>query len=510
MPRNIVIVGAGINGLVAANYLKRSGYTVTLIEKKPSPGGACAMESFTHNNMHYQYPSGASVLGLMQDFVFKETGLSRKLQTFVPESPKLAFFPNLERPTYIHRDPHDLDLELRNKWGETGDAKAFRADESKIINFIQSGYKAGRTPSIDEANSKLGKNMVDLWIKGDARSLMDHYFESDYSKIYMAMTVTESGPVSLSDKYSAFTIPIMDSGSVFNGYYGFVYQGIWNLTQSLSEINMELGVDTRLSSCLIDKDLDNKKVLVESAGKEEWIYFDDLVMATDPLTAHSIIADISPDQFFSENKSIGSSGKINLFFSKPIQWKDGVEHPDSDSAFRFIFSVDTIDAFETAAQGILDDQAQYVPGFMQIYCEGAADRRINQSIEYDRIAVFFKNLSLSSNGEDLSYVEDEVKQELFKYINNPEDCFWSKLSTPKDLKEMFYFPSGNIDQTMLTDRQMYFDRTFSSDPTENFYGFLDFDQIYYCGAAAYPCGSIAGTPGYMCSQQIIRKYKNLP
>jgi len=177
MPKNIVIIGAGINGLVAANYLKRSGHRVTLIERKPLPGGACAMESFTHNNLHYQYPSGASVLGLMQDFVFKETGLSSKLQTFVPESPKIAFFPNLEGPTYIHRDPHDLDLELRNKWGETGDAKAFRADESKIIDFIQSGYRAGRTPSIDEANSELGNNMVDLWIKGDARSLMDHYFD---------------------------------------------------------------------------------------------------------------------------------------------------------------------------------------------------------------------------------------------------------------------------------------------------------------------------------------------
>jgi hypothetical protein len=83
----------------------------------------------------------------------------------------------------------------------------------------------------------------------------------------------------------------------------------------------------------------------------------------------------------------------------------------------------------------------------------------------------------------LSHIEEEVKQQLFKYINNPEDCFWSKLTTPKDLKEMFYFPSGNIDQTMLTDKQMYFDRTFS-------------------------CGSIAGTPGYMCSQQIIRKHTN--
>ena len=508
MSKNIVIVGAGINGLVAANYLKRSGHEVTLIEKKPSPGGACAKESFIHNDRLYQYPSGASVLGLMQHFVFEETGLSTRLKTFVPESPKLAFFPNHKGPTYIHRDPNELDAELKIKWGESGDARAFRADESKIIDFIQSGYRAGRTPSIDEANTVLGNDLVDLWIKGNARSLLDHYFESDLSKIYMAMTVTESGPVSLSEKYSAFTIPIMDSGSVFNGYYGFVFQGIWNLTQTLSEINIGLGVDTRLSSNLVDKDLDEKKVMVECNGKEEWIRFDDLILATDPMTAHSIIADISPDQFFSENKLTGSSGKINLFFSRPIQWKEGVTHPDSDAAFRFIFSVDTIHAFEEAAQGILDDKVHYTPGFMQIYCEGAADRRMDPSIKHDRIAVFFKNLSLSYNGEELSHIEEEVKQQLFKYINNPEDCFWSKLTTPKDLKEMFYFPSGNIDQTMLTDKQMYFDRTFSSDPSENFYGFLDHESIYYCGAAAYPCGSIAGTPGYMCSQQIIRKHTN--
>jgi hypothetical protein len=25
-----------------------------------------------------------------------------------------------------------------------------------------------------------------------------------------------------------------------------------------------------------------------------------------------------------------------------------------------------------------------------------------------------------------------------------------------------------------------------------------------CGAGAYPCGSIAGTPGYMCAEQISR------
>ena len=163
MSKNIVIVGAGINGLVAANYLKRSGHEVTLIEKISSPGGACATESFIHDDTPYQYPSGASVLGLMQKFVFEETGLSSRLQTFVPESPKLAFFPNQKGPTYIHRDPNELDAELRNKWGESGDARAFRADESKIIDFIQSGYREGRTPSIDEANSVIGNDLVDLF-----------------------------------------------------------------------------------------------------------------------------------------------------------------------------------------------------------------------------------------------------------------------------------------------------------------------------------------------------------
>ena len=125
MSRNILIVGAGINGLVASNYLRRAGNKVTLIEKKPSTGGACAMESFNHRDTTYQYPSGASVLGLMQDFVFDETGLSKKLKTFVPQSPKLVFFPSLKEPTFIHRDPLELDAELKKKMGRIWRRKSF-------------------------------------------------------------------------------------------------------------------------------------------------------------------------------------------------------------------------------------------------------------------------------------------------------------------------------------------------------------------------------------------------
>ena len=37
------------------------------------------------------------------------------------------------------------------------------------------------------------------------------------------------------------------------------------------------------------------------------------------------------------------------------------------------------------------------------------------------------------------------------------------------------------------------------------YRFGRWPNLAYCGAGAYPCGSIAGTPGYMCAQQLIRE-----
>jgi phytoene dehydrogenase-like protein len=219
---DILVVGAGINGLVAANYLQRSGCNVTMIERAHRVGGACVSEEAEVDGVSQSYALGASVLGLMQDFVFEETGLAERLQAFVPEHPKLVFFPGDTEPTWIYRDPAELDRELSNKWGENGDVEAFRADEARVVSFLQDGYVNAMPPSIDDAKNVLGDTLAELWISGSAKSLLDHYFTSERSKIFMAMTVTESGPVSLGDPYSAFTLPMMDSGSIFSGYYGFV------------------------------------------------------------------------------------------------------------------------------------------------------------------------------------------------------------------------------------------------------------------------------------------------
>ena len=501
----IIVIGAGINGLVAANYLQRAGCEVIVLERKDRVGGACVSAMANVDGDQQSYALGASVLGLMQDFVFKETGLAERLKTFVPTHPKIIHFEGDQKPTWIYRNSAELDKELADKWGERGRVEAFRKDEARVINYLQKGYREARPPSLAEARVTIGDTLTDLWITGSGKNLLDHYFSSERSKIYLAMTITESGPVSLAEPYSAFTIPLMDSGSVFGGYYGFVEGGIWRITEELAQLNEEIGVVTHLAAIVQEVDTDQGIIVYESNQQKHQLSYDQLVLATDPKTAGQLLG---MDMESQTNKPIryrGSSGKLNLFFRNPVRWKHSSKAADSDAAFRFIFSVDSLEAFEKATLKVLDDNIDYEPGYMQIYCEGGAMRQLNYPEKYDRLAVFFKNLSLRKKGADLPEIENQVKNTVLKYIENPEDCVWSRLLTPRDLQQIFYFPGGNLDHTMLVGGQTFFERNFSSDPGHRFYNYGDLDNVYLCGSGSYPCGSVTGTPGYMCSQQVLRK-----
>ena len=48
MKKNAVVVGAGINGLVASNYLQKNNFDVTLIEKNNYIGGACIEDTIEY------------------------------------------------------------------------------------------------------------------------------------------------------------------------------------------------------------------------------------------------------------------------------------------------------------------------------------------------------------------------------------------------------------------------------------------------------------------------------
>src|SRR5512146_2037911 len=142
MASRIVVVGAGINGLVAAHYLRRGGCDVTLLERSDRVGGACISDVATVNGRTQHYAVVASVLGLMPDFIWQETGLAQRLETFVPNHAKRVYFPGPDASVWIHRDPDELEHEFRERWGERGDVAGFRHDEAKVVEFLQAGYRS--------------------------------------------------------------------------------------------------------------------------------------------------------------------------------------------------------------------------------------------------------------------------------------------------------------------------------------------------------------------------------
>jgi phytoene dehydrogenase-like protein len=229
-----------------------------------------------------------------------------------------------------------------------------------------------------------------------------------------------------------------------------------------------------------------------------------VVFATDPQTAARLAGDPTLTAQTQTERTLGTSGKLNLLFRNPVRWK---HDPESATAFRYIFAVDTIDDFDAAAMAVVDGEA-FVPGYFQVYCEGASMRQMGLVEPFDRLAVFFKNLGLGSSGEQLPEVEANVKETLLSYIANPEDCAWSRLLTPADLQQTFGFPGGNIEHTMLVAGQCFYDRNYSfsnqaDQQNSRFYQFGEHENLSICGSSTYPCGSVAGTPAYMCVKELL-------
>jgi phytoene dehydrogenase-like protein len=504
MRQKVVVIGAGINGLVAAHYLQRAGCPVLLLERKDRVGGACTFATFEHAGKQYHFPTGASVFGMMQDFIFRDTGLAERFPLHRAAQPPLVYFKDEPAPFQAHSDITAFAAEARARWGETGDVVGYERDLDRVSAFLIAGYRAAASPSWDEAVATLGEPLARRWIAGSALDLLDHYFTADRTKIFHSMSVTESGPVPMNEPGTAFNVAVMATGTVLDGKWGHVKGALWRLPLALADINRDLGVEIVTGASLLSFDAPRRIVSFSAPGATEHreqagaVFF-----ATDPVTAASAVGDTALQQAVARRKYLGSSGKVVLFFREPVVWKGG-KGDDFNSANRFLYAIDDFETFQRSNDSMRERNVAFSPSCFQVYCEGAAQRCLGRPAEHDYLSVFFKDVGFGPTGPELPEVKRYVEALIASRIENAGALFHSVLLTPRDLRDTFYFPEGNIDHQELRGGQNFADRGLSDDPRRSYYRLGGLEHVYYCGAGSYPCGSVAGTPGYMAAMQFLR------
>jgi phytoene dehydrogenase-like protein len=85
---DVVVVGAGHNGLTAAAYLARAGRSVLVVERRGQLGGACTLETPFADERFVMSPC-AYLVGLLHPLVVEELGLRRRGYRVQPVDPHL-------------------------------------------------------------------------------------------------------------------------------------------------------------------------------------------------------------------------------------------------------------------------------------------------------------------------------------------------------------------------------------------------------------------------------------
>jgi phytoene desaturase len=288
--KSVIVIGAGIGGIVAATHLAQQGIKVTVIEKNAHAGGRC--DRISREGHHFDTGPTLLVMPLLYEAEFRALGASMRERL------------DLQRvdPTYrlVFDDGSGLaltsDMKSMQEQLETFEAGSFQG----FLRYMDEGhrhYHIGIQKLVNRDFRKAADffSLENIPILYELKPLVNHYanmaayFKNPRLKAAFSFQDVYMG---LSPFDAAATFSLMPYSELAHGIY-YPRGGMYSVVEALAALAQEAGVEFVFDAAV-------EKIDVDSARAHGVILADGQRLAADAVLANAdlpyVYRDLLPDK----------------------------------------------------------------------------------------------------------------------------------------------------------------------------------------------------------------------
>ena len=511
---DVVIIGAGPNGLEAGAYLSKAGAKVVVLERRYEMGGGLLTEEITNpgylHNTHAVYMMMVDYAPVYQDFKLDEEynckHLLPELQFALPLSDgrSVCLYTDVEKTCANFAQFSKKDAESYRE---------FHALAKQCMDdFIGPATYAPPLPTLDAVvkmqSHKTGEIVME-YSEMTALEIVNKHFENEHIRALMLYLACHWG-VEYDQAGLGYLVLLYLNRST---NYRLVVGGSHMVAQALGKIIHE-NQSATINNVRI-------KQIVMEGGKAVGVELDD----GNIIKAKTIISTLDPHQTFfklvgKEHLESEFTEKLNgyqwdkyslcgvhLAMEQAPDFKAAASNPDINNAYVYILGLETQEAvikeFDAIYKGELPAETAYNCCFPSVLDPRQAPPGRCTGL-LSRIAPY----DLKDGGADKWYnfkfkqdLIDQYIATLNKYAPNitKDNIMQTYISTPIDVEnKLSSMVKGGIKQGAYAPLQMGFQRPNDECSTTK----TPIDNLYLGGACTYPGGCVIWGPGYNVANKV--------
>ena len=521
--KDVIVIGGGVNGLVAAAYLANAGRKVLLFEKKDVLGGIAVTEEFFPG---YKFSSLVDGAGYLSPSISSDLKLSQHGLEIVPVDPIVYSLQPGGQNLMISKDIRATAKEIA-KFSEA-DARAYPefVDLLRKISAVVAGIMHMTPPDLPEFGLK---NLIDLLpllkplrtigrvdfaqvlrvMPMPVADLLNEWFESDVVKGAIAASALINGSWGPQEAGTGYTFLYNWAGSN-NGLFrssGNIVGGMGALSEALVNAAKTLGVEIKTNS-LVEKITINNGIAsgVELNNGDQ--YSAKLVVSAANMntTFLKLIDPYNLDQIFVKHlkniKYRGTTARVHFVLTE-LPRLQGVNGNVQNLLSGHVQISPTITYIQRAYDPVKYGRYSQNP-YLDIFIPTITDPSLSSdsahlmSVTVKYMPYHLRDGDWESSREDLAKL---VINKIGEYAPGFEKLIKNhNVITPLDLEHDYDLVEGNYTHGEMTLDQFLWMRPIPGygqyrSPVKN---------LYLCSAANHPGGGITGINGKNAAREILK------